>query len=117
MLWIVSALVSIVVIIPIRKYLKQSKAAPSGMANAIEAVVKFIRDSIVQPNVGSKYTDTWAPMILTLFFFILFANGIGLIPVFDLLGALNRLIASALTLKCLLILYDARISHTPTEST
>ncbi len=92
MLWIVSALVSIAVIIPIRKYLKQSKAAPSGMANAIEAVVKFIRDSIVQPNVGSKYTETWAPMILTLFFFILFANGIGLIPVFDLLGALNRFI-------------------------
>jgi len=92
MLWIVSALVSIAVIIPIRKYLKQRKAAPSGMANAIEAVVKFIRDSIVQPNVGSKYTETWAPMILTLFFFILFANGIGLIPVFDLLGALNRFI-------------------------
>jgi len=34
----------------------------------------------------------WAPMILTFFFFILFANGIGLIPIFDLLGALNRFI-------------------------
>jgi F-type H+-transporting ATPase subunit a len=31
-------------------------------------------------------------MILTFFFFILFANGIGLIPIFDLLGALNRFI-------------------------
>jgi len=55
-------------------------------------VVKFVRDSIVQPNIGSKYTEMWAPMILTFFFFILFANGIGLIPIFDLLGALNRFI-------------------------
>ncbi|GIT74189.1 MAG: hypothetical protein Ct9H300mP29_1830 [Candidatus Neomarinimicrobiota bacterium] len=55
-------------------------------------VVKFVRDSIVQPNIGSKYTETWAPMILTFFFFILFANGFGLIPIFDLLGALNRFI-------------------------
>ena len=60
--------------------------------NVLEMVVKFVRDSIVQPNIGSKYTETWAPMILTFFFFILFANGIGLIPIFDLLGALNRFI-------------------------
>ena len=60
--------------------------------NLLEMVVKFVRDSIVQPNIGSKYTEMWAPMILTFFFFILFANGIGLIPIFDLLGALNRFI-------------------------
>jgi F-type H+-transporting ATPase subunit a len=58
--------------------------------NALESVVKFIRDSIVQPNVGSKYVETWAPMILTFFFFILFANGIGMIPIFDLIGVINR---------------------------
>jgi F-type H+-transporting ATPase subunit a len=60
--------------------------------NLLEMIVKFIRDSIVKPNIGSKYTETWAPMILTFFFFILFANGIGLIPIFDLLGVLNRFI-------------------------
>ena len=90
MLWIVAVLVACSVIIPIRKYLKQDKPQPKGWMNVIEAVVKFIRDSIVQPNVGSKHVDTWAPLILTFFFFILFANGIGLIPVFDLLGVLNR---------------------------
>ena len=42
--------------------------------------------------IRDRYTETWAPMILTFFFFILFANGIGLIPIFDLLGALNRFI-------------------------
>jgi F-type H+-transporting ATPase subunit a len=90
MLWVVAALVSIFVIIPIRKYMKKEKPVPSGWMNAIETIVSFIRDSIVKPNMGSKFTDTWAPMILTFFFFILFANGIGLIPIFDILGAVNR---------------------------
>ena len=92
MLWIVAVLVSCAVIIPVRKYVRKENPVPSGWMNALESVVKFIRDSIVQPNVGSKYTETWAPMILTFFFFILFANGIGLIPVFDLLGVLNRFV-------------------------
>ena len=90
MLWVVAALVSIFVIIPIRKYLKKERPVPSGWMNVIEAIVSFIRDSIVKPNIGSKFTDTWAPMILTFFFFILFANGIGLVPIFDIIGAANR---------------------------
>lgn len=92
MLWIVAIVVACAVIIPIQKYLQKNKPVPSGWMNLLEMVVKFVRDSIVQPNIGSKYTETWAPMILTFFFFILFANGIGLIPIFDLLGALNRFI-------------------------
>ena len=90
MLWVVAALVSIFVIIPIRKYMKKEKPVPSGWMNAIEAIVSFIRDSIVKPNIGTKFSDTWAPIILTFFFFILFANGIGLIPIFDTLGATSR---------------------------
>jgi len=92
MLWIVAIVVACAVIIPIQKYLQKNKSVPSGWMNLLEMVVKFVRDSIVQPNIGSKYTEMWAPMILTFFFFILFANGIGLIPIFDLLGALNRFI-------------------------
>ena len=92
MLWIVATLVLAAIIIPIRKYLKQGNSIPYGMANAIESVVKFIRDSIVAPNVGPKWVNTWTPLILTFFFFILFANGIGMIPIFDVLGAFNRFI-------------------------
>jgi F-type H+-transporting ATPase subunit a len=33
---------------------------------------------------------TWTPLFLTLFFFILFANGIGMIPIFDTIGLLDR---------------------------
>ncbi|MBN4081020.1 F0F1 ATP synthase subunit A [Caldithrix abyssi] len=92
MLWIVAALVSVAIIIPIRRYLRQGNGVPSGLANAIESVVKFIRDSIVAPNVGPKWVNTWTPLILTFFFFILFSNGIGMIPIFDVLGAFNRFV-------------------------
>ena len=90
MLWLVAILVSIAVIVPVRKFLSSGKPVPSGWMNAIEAIVKFIRDSIAKPNVGEKWVMTWAPVLLTFFFFILFANGIGMIPLFDVLGLINR---------------------------
>ena len=35
---------------------------------------------------------TWTPLFLTFFFFILFANGIGLVPIFDTIGLIDRFI-------------------------
>ncbi|MBH30708.1 MAG: ATP synthase F0 subunit A [Candidatus Marinimicrobia bacterium] len=92
MLWITAAIVGTVVILPIRKQLNRKGEVPTGMANAIEAVVSFLRDSVIRPNVGSKWVDTWAPLILSYFFFILVANGIGLIPIFDTIGAVSRFV-------------------------
>ena len=89
MLWIVSIVVLISIIIPVRKFLKSKKDVPTGWVNLIEIVTKFFRDNIVKPNVGSKWTMTWTPLILTFFFFILFANTIGMVPIFDLLGLFN----------------------------
>ena len=90
MLWIVAFVVSLFVIIPIRKYIRQTSYNPSKASSAIEAIVQFIKDSIVSPNVGPKWVNTWTPLVLTFFFFILFANGIGMIPIFDLLGIINK---------------------------
>ena len=50
-----------------------------GFANGIEALVLYIRQEVVLPNVG-HHGEAYAPFILTLFFFILFANLLGLIP-------------------------------------
>ncbi len=44
-----------------------------------EAMVLFIRNEVVKPNIGHGY-DRYAPFIVTLFFFILFNNLLGLIP-------------------------------------
>ena len=90
MLWFVAAIVFVVVTWTIRRYLKQERLIPSGFTNALEAVVEFVRDDIAQPNVGKKWVVTWTPLILTFFLFILAANAIGLIPLFELLGLLDR---------------------------
>ncbi len=92
MLWIVAAVVLLVVSWVVRRYLKQDRLIPSGFMNGLEAVVEFVRDSIVAPNVGKKWVPTWAPLILTFFFFILTANAIGLIPIFDVLGLLDHFV-------------------------
>ena len=92
MLWIVSLLLSVMIIVPVRTYLIGGRLVAQGWMNAIEAIVQFIRDSIVKPNVGSKWVMTFTPLILTFFFFILFANGIGMVPIFDILGLINRLV-------------------------
>ena len=92
MLWIVAVSVGLFVIIPVQKFVKQNKLIPSGLMNFIEIIVTFVRDTIVKPNVGSKWVNNWAPLILTFLFFIFFANGIGMIPIFDLLGVINRFI-------------------------
>jgi F-type H+-transporting ATPase subunit a len=88
MLWLVAAIVFLVITATVRRYLKQDRLIPSGLMNGLEAVVEFIRDSIVRPNVGSKWVNTWSPLILTFFFFILTANAIGLVPVFDFIALL-----------------------------
>ena len=92
MLWLVSFLVGVTVIVPVRRFLSGDRSVPTGWMNALEIVIQFIRDSIVKPNVGPKWVMTWTPLVLTFFFFILFANGIGMIPIFDVLGAFNRFI-------------------------
>ena len=92
MLWFVAALVFLIVTSTIRRYLRQDRLVPSGFMNGLEAVVEFVRDDIAQPNVGRKWVMTWTPLILTFFFFILSANGIGLIPIFDTLAVLDRFV-------------------------
>lgn len=53
--------------------------APSGFANAIEAMVLYFRDEVVRKNIGEG-ADRYTSYILTLFFFILTMNLLGLVP-------------------------------------
>src|SRR6476661_6014538 len=92
MLWLVAAFVFVVVTWTVRRYLGQDRRIPSGFMNALESVVEFVRDSIVLPNVGKKWVNTWTPLLLTFFIFILCANAIGLIPVFDVVGLLDHFV-------------------------
>jgi F-type H+-transporting ATPase subunit a len=90
MLWVVAALVFLIVTVTVRRYLRQDRLIPSGFMNALEAVVEFVRDGIVEPNVGRKWVNSWTPLLLTFGVFILAANAIGLIPIFDVLSLINH---------------------------
>src|SRR6476659_5427922 len=63
MLWLVAAFVFLIVTVAVRRYLSQNRPVPSGFMNALEAVVTFVRDDIVLPNVGRKWVATWTPLI------------------------------------------------------
>ena len=53
--------------------------APSGFGGAVEAMVLFVRNDVAIANIGHG-GEKFAPLILTLFFFILYCNLLGLLP-------------------------------------
>jgi F-type H+-transporting ATPase subunit a len=55
--------------------------APKGkLWNMLEAVVLFVRDDMARPAIGEADADRYMPFLLTLFFFILVLNLLGMIP-------------------------------------
>lgn len=52
---------------------------PKGFAAAIEALALTLRNEVILPNVGA-HGEKFVPFTLTLFFFILFCNLLGLLP-------------------------------------
>ncbi len=56
-----------------------SGATPKGAANAIEAMILYVRNEVILPNVG-HHGEGFVPYLLTAFFFILTLNLLGLIP-------------------------------------
>ena len=52
---------------------------PKGFSGAMEAMVLYIRNEVILPNVG-HHGEAFVPFGLTLFFFILTCNLLGLIP-------------------------------------
>jgi F-type H+-transporting ATPase subunit a len=54
-------------------------SAPKGSQSLLEPVITFVRDEVAKPNLGSSY-EKYLPFLLTIFFFILINNIIGLIP-------------------------------------
>ena len=54
-------------------------SAPKGFANAMESIVLYVRNEIAIANIGHDGAK-FAPYIMTLFFFILYCNLLGLVP-------------------------------------
>jgi len=62
-------------------YTRRPGQAPRGLQGLIEPVIVFINEDIIQPNLG-KNGPKFQIYLMTLFFFILCNNLIGLIPIF-----------------------------------
>lgn len=85
MLWVTATIVFTVFFLASKIYRRERYPVPTGLMNALESIVEYLRNQVVIPNVGKEFSKVWAPLILTLFFFILTANGLGLVPLFDLI--------------------------------
>ncbi|MEO8910513.1 MAG: F0F1 ATP synthase subunit A [Gemmatimonadaceae bacterium] len=81
MLWVAALLCIITTLVALRAHNRRTREgkAPSGFGNGLEAMVLYLRNDVVLPNVG-PHGNAYVPYLLTLFFFILFANLLGLIP-------------------------------------
>jgi len=62
------------------KYKKNPTKAPSGFQNMMETLVLFVKNDIVKPNLDDNTSKKLLPYFLTLFFFILTINLLGMVP-------------------------------------
>ena len=65
-----------------RSYRKMGISEPKGLAGFIEPVIVFIEEDVAIPNIGEEKYARFMPYLLTVFFFILLNNLMGLIPFF-----------------------------------
>jgi F-type H+-transporting ATPase subunit a len=81
MMLVAALLCCLVLITAAQAHVRHTHAAgrPRGFAAGIEAMVLYIRQEVAIRNLG-PHGEGYAPFILALFFFILFANLLGLIP-------------------------------------
>jgi len=81
MLWVAALLCLLVSLLALRAHNRRTREgkAPSGFGNGFEAIVLYLRNEVILPNVGA-HGNAFVPYLLTVFFFILFANLLGLIP-------------------------------------
>ena len=81
MLWLAALLCILTTLLALRAHNRKrlEGKAPSGFGNGLEALVLYLRNEVVLKNVG-PHGNGYVPYLLTLFFFILFSNLLGLVP-------------------------------------
>jgi F-type H+-transporting ATPase subunit a len=63
-----------------RSYKKTGISHPKGIQSFLEPVILFVRDDIAVANIGEHKYEKYMPYLLTVFFFILINNLMGMIP-------------------------------------
>ena len=80
---LLSSFILIAIIMSISRVYKKDETmdAEKGFTGAMEFIIVNITDEVIKPSIGRKY-KRYAPFVLSLFFFILFNNLLGLVPIF-----------------------------------
>lgn len=65
-----------------RSYKKRKGQAPKGLQSLLEPLIIFVRDDIAKASIGEKKYEKYLPFLLTIFFFVLINNLLGIIPFF-----------------------------------
>src|SRR5260221_6886353 len=73
----------LILILP-RLFKDASGDAPSGARNFFESILEYLRIEVFRPAL-KEHTDRFVPLLWSLFFFILFCNLLGQIPVDDII--------------------------------
>ncbi len=80
MMWLATFMI-LCIFIPLAFQIKKAeKGSDSRWVNWWESLIQWVMEEMVEPNFEGKYAKKFAPYFLSLFFFILFCNYIGMLP-------------------------------------
>ncbi len=80
MFFLALAAVILTVILRISAAKAKKSLIPKGLRNLVEVLIVFVRDDIITPNLSEPYATRLLPYFLTVFFFIMMVNLVGLLP-------------------------------------
>ena len=74
-----SGLLLVLIVLKASRAYKKTKTAPKGLQAFLEPLILFVREDIIKANIGPKH-EKYTMFLLTVFFFILINNLLGLTP-------------------------------------
>ena len=77
---LVAAALLVLIFVPFARKVADGKPPKGRLWNMLDLMVLFLRNEVVRPAIGSHDADRFLPLVLTLFFFILVCNLLGLFP-------------------------------------
>ena len=100
---LLAAFLCLVLLVPVARRARAGydEGTPTGLSNAVEGLILYFRNEVVRRNIG-RGADGYTGYILTLFFFILFMNLLGLVP-FGSTATGNIMVTGALALVTLAV--------------
>ena len=102
---VLAAVLVALIFIPSARIIARQQAQgrpPKGFPGAMEAMALWVRQEVVLPNVGA-HGEGYAPYLLTVFFFILAMNLLGLLP-WGATATSNIAVTAALALMAFIII-------------